>query len=1143
MSIKTLIYNSIVKSNSDVQKEYERYVIEHIEEHQEKRMKHWKILWKLIWHYKVKKLEEPLIYVEKRQNIVSESESKDLNLMSDYDLIKNSLYFDSQWYLNTYKDVRENKIDPIKHYLNVGWKEFRRPGPSFSTLLYLNRYADVSQMGINPLLHYEKIGKNEKRTSSYKALYKTISKEINIIEKSKFFDAMWYQKKYLSNNLSCEKPSIHYFCIGCYMGYDPSPAFSTKLYRKEFPEVKNLPYLLHYETYSKSHGKGYFNLSTSYYNNKNLYLQILKTMLEAIYKIQKENEKIRILLISHTLNLTGAPRVLFEMARVLKKKGFYPVIMTINEGPLYSEIEKEGIPVVVSRNYEDPDLADNIRVFAQNFDFMVFSTVEALKFAHVFRHTKAYKIAWVHEGNETLKLVSQKQKERINLMDEIYTGSLYCNKFFLPYIKDVSKLNVLYYGVDDAEIRYLKQENKAKSDKVIFIIAGTIGFRKGHHVLVEAINNLKQDILDKLEIWIVGSVIDREVGEEVIRLAEVHSEIKLWGQVENNKLIELINKADVLLCPSLDDPLPVVVTDALILSKPVVVTDMVGTAHFIENKKNGFVIKHNSAEELENVIKYIMADVPNISEIGERGNRIYKDYLSYEAFEKNVSYIFDEKKSSKYKNEESRTITNCVEFLNIEIEHSGYTFIFSCDTDNELCILNEGKIYNERDVFEKKWISLNQYLNKESKRIAIISMEKSSLIGNRLMVASKSFDTINLKIGEYTWLSLNHLAKEDFCIWFNENILSFITSSEYYSRVINNKMISESEKRLVKQAKNIREYQYNLYCETRDNMNDNAYMLFLRDLKTNKNAYFLTTESRYNSEKNAFIKEHLLILNTPKAKEYMLKAQRIISSWYAPPIYGYKRMLLLYPFLNLNYIFVPHGISYDKDSFYLNSAIWGEFTETICCSNLEKQYFEETNGYKNVKVLGYPRMDKWMCHSLNEDMILVFPSWRDKIDEHYVNTIASVCKAISEALPKKKLIYFAHPSIEYQDFLHISEFLKKVSNQIVIGKCSENDTFNKYFAEAKYLLTDYSSVAYDFAYKEGIPMYYKPFVDEAVHYHTNELFEKHNCGIQCKDIQAVIEVLQGECSLTELEERRTTFFEFFDTNNTERVYKEILENT
>ena len=74
-------------------------------------------------------------------------------------------------------------------------------------------------------------------------------------------------------------------------------------------------------------------------------------------------------------------------------------------------------------------------------------------------------------------------------------------------------------------------------------------------------------------------------------------------------------------------------------------------------------------------------------------------------------------------------------------------------------------------------------------------------------------------------------------------------------------------------------------------------------------------------------------------------------------------------------------------------------------------------------------------------------------------------------------------------------------------------------------------------------MYYKPFVDEAVHYHTNELFEKYNCGIQCKNIQAVIEVLQGECSLTELKERRTTFFEFFDTDNTERVYKEILENT
>lgn len=70
---------------------------------------------------------------------------------NSYELIKNSAYFDEKWYYENYPDVKESGMDAVTHYLNVGWKEFRKPGPSFSTLLYLNRYSDVNNMHIN---HY-----------------------------------------------------------------------------------------------------------------------------------------------------------------------------------------------------------------------------------------------------------------------------------------------------------------------------------------------------------------------------------------------------------------------------------------------------------------------------------------------------------------------------------------------------------------------------------------------------------------------------------------------------------------------------------------------------------------------------------------------------------------------------------------------------------------------------------------------------------------------------------------------------------------------------------------------------------------------------------------------------------------------------
>lgn len=62
MKIKKEIYDTLVRKDKNVQKEYERYVQEHIIEHYENRFKHWKILWKLNWHYRVVKKKEPLLY-------------------------------------------------------------------------------------------------------------------------------------------------------------------------------------------------------------------------------------------------------------------------------------------------------------------------------------------------------------------------------------------------------------------------------------------------------------------------------------------------------------------------------------------------------------------------------------------------------------------------------------------------------------------------------------------------------------------------------------------------------------------------------------------------------------------------------------------------------------------------------------------------------------------------------------------------------------------------------------------------------------------------------------------------------------------------------------------------------------------------
>ena len=82
--------------------------------------------------------------------------------ISDYNLLKKSDLFDSEYYLANNEDVKNAKMDPIKHYLKFGWKEGRNPSEKFDGNEYLNKRPDVRVAGICPLVHYIKFGKDEK---------------------------------------------------------------------------------------------------------------------------------------------------------------------------------------------------------------------------------------------------------------------------------------------------------------------------------------------------------------------------------------------------------------------------------------------------------------------------------------------------------------------------------------------------------------------------------------------------------------------------------------------------------------------------------------------------------------------------------------------------------------------------------------------------------------------------------------------------------------------------------------------------------------------------------------------------------------------------------------------------------------------
>lgn len=86
-----------------------------------------------------------------------------LRNLRDYMTIKKSGLFDHAYYLRVNQDVRLADIDPLMHFVRIGWREERNPSQFFDVHYYLSINNDVKESGINPLVHYIKYGRIEGR--------------------------------------------------------------------------------------------------------------------------------------------------------------------------------------------------------------------------------------------------------------------------------------------------------------------------------------------------------------------------------------------------------------------------------------------------------------------------------------------------------------------------------------------------------------------------------------------------------------------------------------------------------------------------------------------------------------------------------------------------------------------------------------------------------------------------------------------------------------------------------------------------------------------------------------------------------------------------------------------------------------------
>jgi len=351
--------------------------------------------------------------------------------------------------------------------------------------------------------------------------------------------------------------------------------------------------------------------------------------------------------------------------------------------------------------------------------------------------------------------------------------------------------------------------------------------------------------------------------------------------------------------------------------------------------------------------------------------------------------------------------------------------------------------------------------------------------------------------------------------------------------------------------------------------NDNGEHMF-RYLQTTEaakknNIYFLIREDspdyerlrktgkvlKYGSRKHKIKFLESQVIMCAAANELAINAMGQSSKYYRD-LYDY------------HFIYLRHGVSHNDQSRWINKLAKNISLLVATCRPEYDGIINGPYGYteKEVHLTGLPRYDN--LYDEREKEIIILPTWRKSLEgemeyrsseREYTHGFADsdYCRFYNGLINDERLLsvmeeygykgsFYLHPVFEkqYKDF--------KSSRLIKVGKGVAD--YQELFRKGAIMVTDYSSVAFDFAYLKK-PVIYSQFDEESFYknhswgkgYFTyrRDAFGPITTTLD-ETVEELIAYIKNDCRMKdEYKEKVDNFFAYTDRNNCKRVYEATME--
>lgn len=378
----------------------------------------------------------------------------------------------------------------------------------------------------------------------------------------------------------------------------------------------------------------------------------------------------KVLLVSHNLNLEGAPLFLFEYATWLKiEAGMKVTVLSGEDGPLRARYEELGVEVKLhdttslAAPASPAAFASAVTALATQMrdvscDIVVANTLVSFWGVQLAVKLGRPSLLYIHESATVPRFFFEKLPDAcltlvdaaLNLADRVCFLTPATRAYYESHHRSANFILVSSW-IQLAAIRAhraaktradLRKQHGIPADAFVVANIGTVVERKGQQVFtraVELIRRRRPDLASPSLYLLVGG---RDTDFQRGLLQDI-----AWSGTPNLRIIgetrdvyDYYALADVFVCTSFEESFPRVLLEAMAFGLPIVTTDVHGIPEIVRHNVEALLVRSGSPSELADAIVAVQTDPESARQRANRAsNRVARLFAHDQVLPRHVALL------------------------------------------------------------------------------------------------------------------------------------------------------------------------------------------------------------------------------------------------------------------------------------------------------------------------------------------------------------------------------------------------------------------------------------------------------------------------------------------------------------------------